>query len=88
MEQTKKTYTYKSEYSREEVQELVKWFKDRMDLLPETLVLDECSKTDNLQKTVKAFIALLDRDKINPFWSGYISHLLDIRERLREQGIA
>jgi hypothetical protein len=87
MEHIKKINTFKPKYSLEEIRELVTWFKDRMDKLPETLVLDECSKTDNLQKTVKAFIALLDRDKINPFWSGYISHFLLIRERLREQGI-
>ena len=87
MEQIKKINTFKPKYSLEEIQDLVKWFKERMDRLPATLVLDECTKTDDLPKTVKAFIALLDREKINPFWSGYISHLLLIRERLREQGI-
>ncbi len=82
-----KINTFKPEYTPEEVRELVEWFKARMDKLPSTLVLDECTKTNDLPKTVRSFIALLDRKQINPFWAGYISHFLLIRERLIEQGM-
>ena len=41
--------TFKEIYSQEELNEIAEWFEGRMDKLPSELVINESTKTDNLQ---------------------------------------
>ncbi len=78
---------FKPEYSDAEVAELAKWFETRADRLPQTLQIDDATRSDDLPRTVKAYIKLLTSVNRKISHSGYMAHLLLIRERLREEGL-
>lgn len=82
-------HVYKSDYTKAEVNELLAWFEERMDKLPQTLRLNKATTTDNLKRTVKALTTTVKRLEgvINVTYSGYVSHLVLIRLRLQEQGM-
>ena len=77
----KNPHIYKPAYTKQEVDELTRWFEERMDRLPATLQLNEA--------TVKALLAVLKvhKENISVTFSGYMSHLDLIRLRLKEQGL-
>ncbi|MCR4921881.1 MAG: hypothetical protein K5945_09315 [Bacteroidaceae bacterium] len=75
---------FKPEYKEEEMQELFEWFEQRMDRLPKTMQIDEATSTSDLRRTVVSYIRLLRSMKLTISHSGYVAHLLLIRERLRE----
>ena len=72
-----------------EVDELTRWFEERMDRLPATLQLNEATAASDLPRTVKALLAVLKvhKENISVTFSGYMSHLDLIRLRLKEQGL-
>lgn len=78
---------FKEKYSKEELKEVVDWFKERMDKLPMALRLNECTKTKNLPKAVDKLMALTERPNLDVCFSGYMSQLFIIRELLREKGM-
>ena len=69
----KNPHIYKPAYTKQEVDELTRWFEERMDRLPATLQLNEATAASDLPRTVT--------------FSGYMSHLDLIRLRLKEQGL-
>ena len=75
---------FKPEYTSEELEELFGWFEQRMDRLPKSMQIDEATYTGDLRRTVKSYIRLLRTMKLTVSQSGYVAHLLLIRERLRE----
>ena len=77
---------YKPEYSDEEVRELTEWFEARMDRLPASLRIDKATYAEDLPRTVKAYSKLLKSIQVKVAHSGYMAHLLLIREQLLEQG--
>lgn len=79
--------TFKEIYSQEELNEIAEWFAQRMDKLPSELVINESTKTDNLQKTVQTLLALTKRSRLDVCFSGYLAHLFLIRRKLQEMGI-
>lgn len=86
----KNPHIYKPAYAKQEVDELTRWFEERMDRLPATLQLNEAMGTSDLPRTVKALLAVVKahKENISVPLSGYMSHLEIIRLRLKEQGMA
>ena len=84
----KNPHVYKQTYGEEEVDELLGWFEDRKDRLPQTLRLNESTVSEDLPRTVAALLAVLKKHqgKLSVTFYGYISHLELVRLRLREQG--
>ena len=82
-------HIYKPSYKKEEVEELARWFEERMGQLPASLQLNSSTTSTNLPHTVKALLAVLVKHKenITTTFSGYMAHLELIRLRLREQGM-
>ncbi len=78
---------FKEKYSKEELAEVVSWYKERMDKLPMRFRLNECTKTKNLPKVIDKLIALTERPRLDVCFSGYMSQLFIIRERLKEEGM-
>jgi len=85
----KNPHIYKPAYTKQEVDELTRWFEERMDRLPATLQLNEATAASDLPRTVKALLAVLKvhKENISVTFSGYMSHLDLIRLRLKEQGL-
>ena len=78
----KNPHIYKPAYTKQEVDELTRWFEERMDRLPATLQLNEATAASDLPRTVK-----VHKENISVTFSGYMSHLDLIRLRLKEQGL-
>ncbi|MCM1311327.1 MAG: hypothetical protein NC206_07200 [Bacteroides sp.] len=75
---------YKSRYTKEEAEELVKWFESHK--YENELKIDKAQHITDLKKSLTQFtyIALTQYD--NPNFSGFISNLFKIREELIKQG--
>ena len=80
-------FDFKEYYTREELNELVTWFDERMDRLPQQLVIDDTCTSSDLPKTVRALCKLAGRQHLDVCFSGYFSQLFTIRERLQAQGM-
>ena len=78
---------FKEYYTREELNELVTWFDERMDRLPQQLVIDDTCTSSDLPKTVRALCKLAGRQHLDVCFSGYFSQLFTIRERLQAHGM-
>lgn len=85
----KNPHLFKIEYEYAQVEELMEWFEARMEQLPQTLQLNPATSTRQLPETVKSLIAVIKaRDgKLDVTFNSYVSHLLLIRMRLKEQGM-
>lgn len=83
----KQIYTFKEKYDEQELEELCQWFEERMDRLPETLQLSDSTESENLPKTVRAYVRRLRESRRSVVFNGYVAHLFLIRERLRETGL-
>lgn len=85
----KNPHVYKPTYTKQEMDELARWFEERMECLPATLRLNEATESYDLPRTVKSLLKILKMHKENMTvtFSGYVSHLALIRLRLKEQGM-
>lgn len=83
MEKLKHIEMFKPHYEEQECEELFEWFEQRMDRLPEKLQILDCLSTDNLGKTVAAYLHLLKSGRRNVATSGYMAQLFTIREALK-----
>lgn len=85
----KDPHFYKPSFTRAEAEEILAWFGERADRLPQTLTLNTSTVSDNLPYTVKSLsnVVRLHLDGLDATFSSYLSHLLLIRQRLTEQGI-
>lgn len=82
----KNPHLYKPEFTKGEVDECIRWFEERMDKLPATLRLNDSTTASNLPYTVKSLINVLKvhQGNLSVTFSGYMAHLLLIRQRLEE----
>lgn len=78
---------FKTKYEKEEIDELVAWFAERKDRLPQELQMSESSRSVDLGKTVRALIAAIDHRNMKVTFSGYVAQLYTIRKLLEEQGL-
>lgn len=85
---TSNPHLYKQVYTKEEVEELIGWFEERKERLPQALKLNDSTESVDLPHTVRALTAVLrnHKEKLSVTFYGYISYLELIRLRLREQG--
>lgn len=83
MERVGHIETFKPSYTSEEKDELVAWFEERMERLPQSLLLDDCMSTKDLPRTVRSYIKLIRTGRKNVEFSGYVAHLFLMREALR-----
>lgn len=87
MEQNEEIYTFKPDFTKAEVQELIAWFEERMDQLPDEMEINKSSSTKNLRFTVTKLISMLKHREVNVTICGYIAHLALIRKRLELAGM-
>ena len=75
---------YKKTYTKEEVNEVITWFRQHQDMLPDTLQLNASTVYKDFKKTIELYfdIALAHHEK--PCYGGQIYHLFQIREKLIE----
>ena len=83
-------HVYQPAYTVKEADEMIRWFEERLDRLPQSLQLNEATSTADLPRTVRALLKVVQvhRDNISVTFSGYVAHLALIRLRLEEQGMA
>ncbi|MBQ8968933.1 MAG: hypothetical protein IJ064_04270 [Bacteroidaceae bacterium] len=67
--------------------ELLKWFAERMDRLPKSLQYNASSYSSDLHKTVDSLSRMLRANKPGVTFSGYMEQLLQIKDKLQEQGL-
>ena len=86
----KNPHVYQPVDTVQETDGIIHWFEERMDKLPQSLQLNEATFTANLPRTVDALlkVAKAHRENITVTFSGYVAHLVLIRLRLEEQGMA
>lgn len=88
MKKMEEIYTFKPEYSKSEIQELITWFEERMDRLPDELQISRAAYTSDLKATVDSLLELMRVRSMNVVtFCGYAAHLFLIRERLKQQGM-
>lgn len=85
----KNPHVYQPEYKKAEAEELLGWFRERMDRLPQAMQLNEATSTKNLPRTVESLMSVVKsrEDMLDVTFSCYMSHLVLIRQRLMEQGM-
>ena len=87
MEKKEDIYTFKPDFTKEEVNELIAWFEERMDRMPAELQINKSSYTKNLRFTVTKLISMLKEREVTVTICGYIAHLALIKERLIQAGM-
>ena len=87
MEKKEDIYTFKPDFTKEEVNELIAWFEERMDRMPAELQINKSSQTKNLRFTVTKLISMLKEREVTVTICGYIAHLALIKERLIQAGM-
>lgn len=85
----KDPHLYKTEFKKEEAEEVISWFEARMDRLPQTMQLNSSTSTQDLPRTVRSLISVIRvrEDALDVTFSSYLVHLMLIRLRLTEQGM-
>lgn len=87
MEKKEDIYTFKPDFTKEEVNELIAWFEERMDRMPAELQINKSSHSKNLRFTVTKLISMLKEREVTVTLCGYIAHLALIKERLIRDGM-
>lgn len=78
---------YKPDYDEAFRDEQVKWFEERMEQLPQSLQVNQSTFSPDLRVTVRALITTVKSNKPDTVFSGYMELLMQIKDRLQEQGI-
>ena len=78
---------YKSIFSKEELNELTDWFKERLDALPESLQVDDATFVRDLRQTVEYYLRLVELYHDKRTFSGQLYLLERIRKKLIDLGL-
>lgn len=76
---------YKEKYTKQEIEELIGWFKEHEHELPQTLQIDKATFTPDLQRTVHILLEQGLMYVENPTFYGTIRMLFLIKSKLEEQ---
>lgn len=79
--------TFIPDYTAEFRDEQIRWFEEHMDKLPESMQINAYLRSPKLRFTVTALISTLRANKPSVVFAGYLDTLLQIKEKLIEQGI-
>ncbi len=74
-------------YTTEERDAQVAWFDQHIDQLPQEMQINAATRTSNLPNTVRALLNTIRANQPAVTFAGYFETLLQIRDRLEEQGI-
>lgn len=77
---------YKKHYSDEEINEVITWFQERMDRLPQSLDMGKGTMLPDLKRTVRLYFDIAELHKDNPTYAAQIHHLFKIRDALLQPG--
>ncbi len=69
------------------IDELLAWFRARMDRLPASMPFLPGMNIPNLPETVQKYIEMTELNRENTTYSPQISHLFRMREKLMAQGL-
>ncbi len=75
---------FKPRYTKEETEELVKWFENHK--YENELQIDKAQYITDLKKSLKQFTHIASTQYDNPNFAGFICTLFKIREELIKQG--
>ncbi len=78
---------YKYRYSKEDMNDIIAWFRRHADELPRHVELDAATVYENLPETLTAYLEVYEIYGDNPTFSGQLHQLFLLRQRLREMGI-
>ena len=78
---------YKPDYTEAFRDEQIKWFEEHMDVLPKSMQINSATWAEDLPETVRRLIQTLRHNVTSVVFSGYMETLLQIKDRLQEQGI-
>ena len=81
-----RTHQFKARFTEEERQACVQWFERHMDRLPQTMVIDDSMKTDDLPKTVRHLMTFASKERLGAgsIYSGMFAVLLTIQHNLQQ----
>ena len=79
---------FKKHFSDDELKQLVGWFEEHMERLPDSLQLDRATFIKDLKHTVKLYFDVVKLHKDNPTYSGQIYLLYQIKACLEAQAEA
>lgn len=78
---------YKKTYTTEELREVIHWFEERKERLPQSLRLDKGTFIPDLPLTAGYYVAIARKHYANPTYGAQIWMLFKMHDRLLEEGI-
>ena len=78
---------YNPNYTEAFRDEHIKCFEEHMDVLPKSMQLNDAVRMEDLRESVSRLIKTLRHYAPSKVFSGYMETLLQIEDRLREQGM-
>lgn len=78
---------YKKLYDPAEIEDLLAWFRARLDRLPPSLKIANGLFVPDLPHTVRLFLEFTELRHENPTFSAQVRRFFEMRERLIEQGM-
>lgn len=81
------TRKFTSAYTREACEKEIAWFEERMNQLPDSLQINDACYSPNLRLTVANLIRTVRANKPTVIFAGYMETLLQVKDRLLEQGM-
>ncbi|CDA44044.1 MAG: DUF6965 family protein [Bacteroidales bacterium] len=71
---------YKKHYTDEELAEVVNWFKEHFDELPQSIHIDKATYIADLKHTVTLYYDIVAKHKDNPTYAAQIHHIYQMRD--------
>lgn len=75
---------YKRLYTKEAIDDLLQWFAQRYDRLPERIALDDSTTVFGMPETARKLCEMVETNCENPTFGACIRHVFRLRERLIE----
>lgn len=77
---------YKAQHTEEEFEEVIEWFKARLDRLPKDLWMNQATYIPELRVTVERYFDFVHAHHADKRFCGQLNHLFNMREVLQGQG--
>jgi hypothetical protein len=75
---------FKKTYTKEEVEELIAWFKQHPEMIRDTIQIDAATFYPDFKKTLELYYAIAANLYGKPCYGGQVYHLFKMRERVIE----
>ncbi len=76
---------YKKLYTKEEIKDLLQWFGERFDRLPESIRIDQATRVVGMPDTARRLCEMVEANWENPTFSAGIRQVFLLRERLVDE---